>query len=755
MPLGQRLKEAFATLGIKSSRGCSCDDVARKLDTQPLQWSRDNADWIIDQMRQNARAKRLPFVETIARAILTRAIAEEQALQDQLAADQAKVFVERIEDVITDVRRGPREREASWSFRPDVVAAHKRIFAEGLASIMAAPTPSDLGSGDGIVTLAGGVRYFPAAYVLVRLLRELGCLLPIECWYLSRHEFDHAMEAALEPFGVRCINAQDALPATPRAFGGWQAKAWAMRHSAFRRVLYLDADQVPARDPAYLFGELDAVTAWPDFPNHLGLDCHRVAWEVLGLPVPGRSRDVPGHDKPTDYTPWESGQLLVDKSKAWRFLDAAKLLSDHSDWWYPQEGDRKTWPVYGDKSTLLLAAQATGAPVRMAPPAELFGGRTGGGFNQHDQAGQIVFQHRCQPQHKIRLSGENSTAGLIQAERFREAIEALRRTWKPGIWEWDASNEHDLAAARANIGPFFVTGLQLAESRVELLDRGQISGDRRYHWRIIHHERRPLLIVADGQRAAAICERYDNGWIDRRTGVALQHTAPTWWDGCDSLFSAHVWADVVRKNEYRLPIRMDGQVVVDIGAHEGMFAHACFERGAATVVSVEPHPENFARLTRNLSHRPGSVRLNQAVWGASGPRWISLEAPPDTLPHSGGYQVAAMGRDPVRTIALDTLLLDAIEVGGTERIDLLKLDCEGAEWPALLTAQRLDLVDAICGELHAAHLWRLPEWWGVPRTRDEAERRLRAVLCAAGLCQIEIEWFADAGTLGHVWASRE
>jgi hypothetical protein len=33
-------------------------------------------------------------------------------------------------------------------------------------------------------------------------------------------------------------------------------------------------------------------------------------------------------------------------------------------------------------------------------------------------------------------------------------------------------------------------------------------------------------------------------------------------------------------------------------------------------------------------------------------------------------------------------------------VRLLKLDCEGAEWPILLTSRRLHLIDEICGEFH-------------------------------------------------------
>ena len=37
---------------------------------------------------------------------------------------------------------------------------------------------------------------------------------------------------------------------------------------------------------------------------------------------------------------------------------------------------------------------------------------------------------------------------------------------------------------------------------------------------------------------------------------------------------------------------------------------------------------------------------------------------------------------------------------GEKQVRLLKLDCEGAEWPILLTSQRLHLIDEICGEFH-------------------------------------------------------
>jgi hypothetical protein len=55
--------------------------------------------------------------------------------------------------------------------------------------------------------------------------------------------------------------------------------------------------------------------------------------------------------------------------------------------------------------------------------------------------------------------------------------------------------------------------------------------------------------------------------------------------------------------------------------------------------------------------------------------------------------------EPVAKIALDDVV-DLATNRGEHRVRLLKLDCEGAEWPIVLTSQRLHLVDEIVGEFH-------------------------------------------------------
>ncbi|MDQ2731571.1 MAG: FkbM family methyltransferase, partial [Armatimonadota bacterium] len=48
----------------------------------------------------------------------------------------------------------------------------------------------------------------------------------------------------------------------------------------------------------------------------------------------------------------------------------------------------------------------------------------------------------------------------------------------------------------------------------------------------------------------------------------------------------------------------------------------------------------------------------------------------------------------VKSVSLDTILTF------TGPVRLLKMDCEGSEFPILLTATKLHLVEEICGEFH-------------------------------------------------------
>ncbi len=63
---------------------------------------------------------------------------------------------------------------------------------------------------------------------------------------------------------------------------------------------------------------------------------------------------------------------------------------------------------------------------------------------------------------------------------------------------------------------------------------------------------------------------------------------------------ADIWESVYVANEYKLPERMDGMTVLDIGGHIGSFTRACVDRGAKKVIALEPAAMNIEQFGKNV-----------------------------------------------------------------------------------------------------------------------------------------------------------
>jgi FkbM family methyltransferase len=196
--------------------------------------------------------------------------------------------------------------------------------------------------------------------------------------------------------------------------------------------------------------------------------------------------------------------------------------------------------------------------------------------------------------------------------------------------------------------------------------------------------------------------------VPRQDALALEL-----WSFRRGTLDRAIFDNVVVLNEYRLPARFTStDIVIDIGAHIGSFAYAVVTRGGTHVVSLEPDRANCTYLRENLKPyiENGSVRLiERAVW-RSDPNDDELcfdgyhpfprsFAGMDGILNTGSGSVIWGTGDPVEKMAFDDVI-DLATSHGERRVRLVKLDCEGAEWPALLTSRRLHLVDEIVGEFH-------------------------------------------------------
>lgn len=284
--------------------------------------------------------------------------------------------------------------------------------------------PEGVHEGRGIVTVAGGRRYLPGAWASAFTLRALGVSLPIQMWYFGDEECDDYVKSLFETLDVECVDAKVVLARHPSKslsrpngtsrFARFELKCYAILHSPFDEVLFLDADNIPLRNPSTLFDEpeykLKGALFWPDPPyGARPLDAR--SWNACGLPMqPGPS--------------FESGQLLVHKRRCWKQLQLCAWMNEESDYWFSL--------LYGDKDSYKVAWHVTGAAYALAPmPRSTFAG-----ILQHAPDGGTMFYHRWfrKPRLSDRHLGLPVANHSVATHAYAEGLAALRAAWDGRLW---------------------------------------------------------------------------------------------------------------------------------------------------------------------------------------------------------------------------------------------------------------------------------------------------------------------------------
>jgi FkbM family methyltransferase len=124
--------------------------------------------------------------------------------------------------------------------------------------------------------------------------------------------------------------------------------------------------------------------------------------------------------------------------------------------------------------------------------------------------------------------------------------------------------------------------------------------------------------------------------------------------------------------------------VVDVGSHVGVFAIFAAEKASAgRVIAVEPISGNYELLEQNilLNSSRNVVPLRAAISGKSGPVRIFLAE--QNIEHSIHANLIhkTTGQE---MIVQGLSLADLMETQKINRIDFLKINCEGAEYDILL-----------------------------------------------------------------------
>jgi FkbM family methyltransferase len=159
-----------------------------------------------------------------------------------------------------------------------------------------------------------------------------------------------------------------------------------------------------------------------------------------------------------------------------------------------------------------------------------------------------------------------------------------------------------------------------------------------------------------------------------------------------------VYEEVILNAEYGLSFGTPPKVIIDAGANIGLTSVYFADRyPGATVLAIEPEPSNFELLCKNAAHYPNIVPLKAALWDTN--TSLSLF---DAGTGNWGFQTRQSEDSAPSPASVESVTIASLMRSYSfDRIDLLKIDIEGAEKEVFEDcAGWIDAVDVLMVELH-------------------------------------------------------
>jgi hypothetical protein len=402
-----------------------------------------------------------------------------------------------VDDVLYCVKHFPSGGWMSECYKwENFKEAHRRLCAETARKIITSEYPSERFKGKGIVVCGGGPKYYPSLYVNLRLLRLIGCQLPVEVYYIGRKEMDFKMIEILESIeNVKCIDAVSLEAQYPiRTHGGWESKVYSIINSSFEEVLFMDADNTALRNPEYLFQEPEylkhGAVLWPDY------DCwvhDKNMWKILGMEY-------------SDEPQIESGQVLVNKKECWHQINMAKYFCDYSDFYFKL--------FYGDKEAFHFGWRFLGANYGQPGKPDWVNDCI---IAQKDFSGSWLFSHRAQSKFKMDKS-HKITIDMPYESDTLELIDELNEIWKGGVWINYYPSSEEKSLADKTVGKYQYIRVGIDQRLLELLPDNKIgAGSARLekHWHIFIRGEKKVLALHGESGLTALLEWNGKKWAGR------------------------------------------------------------------------------------------------------------------------------------------------------------------------------------------------------------------------------------------------
>lgn len=205
-------------------------------------------------------------------------------------------------------------------------------------------------------------------------------------------------------------------------------------------------------------------------------------------------------------------------------------------------------------------------------------------------------------------------------------------------------------------------------------------------------------------------------------------------------YDQFIYDSVVESNEYEIKNLLEDDIIIDIGSHIGCFLYICAQKGAKNnLYGYEVDKSNFEQCKKNMKDKNIACQIhNQAVWRSDIDDQHKLFFSGYGYNNGTGNVLWPEHNDnEISWISLDDILLKF------NKIRLLKMDIEGAEYPVLFTCKQLHKVEEIIGEFHALQK-EYPDFAivnGYNNTIDDLVRYLEY-----NLFDVQIQWNSDGLT---------
>ncbi|MBD1825728.1 FkbM family methyltransferase, partial [Cyanobacteria bacterium FACHB-DQ100] len=145
------------------------------------------------------------------------------------------------------------------------------------------------------------------------------------------------------------------------------------------------------------------------------------------------------------------------------------------------------------------------------------------------------------------------------------------------------------------------------------------------------------------------------------------------------------------------PKQSQVQVVIDAGANIGLFTIMMANRHPqARIIAIEPDQENFELLVQNCKPYKNVEVIQAALWYKKEPLMISN-------PAAGHWERQVQTKQDQSAMTIDAVTVsDILKDFGIEKIDVFKIDIEGAEGPLFQHSDLswLSQVQEMLAELH-------------------------------------------------------